>query len=235
MTACYPMADSLYMSLMLSAVMARDSEKVISDKLDLVNRFVDIFLNRRTLSGKSVNQSSIRRKVFEITKKIRNASITEVHSILTDELNKLEMASIIPVYNGFAQSYMHYVLARVRFQLGCDLYFESLLRTRKQSSYVLCQIFSEEEWDTLAIGNKRYSCWSLINYCLCRRQVGKNLPADPQQRLSYLISNHCFPELKGADLTIENFANLRYEALEEKAEEIWPLHLPLSESQTAGN
>lgn len=234
-TACYPMADSLYMSLMMSAVMARDSEKVISDKLDLVNRFVDIFLNRRTLSGKSVNQSSIRRKIFEITKKIRNVSITEVHYILTDELNKLDMASIIPVYNGFAQSYMHYVLARVRFQLGCDVYFESLLRTRKQSSYVLCQIFSEEEWDTLAIGNRRYSCWSLINYCLCRRQVGKNLPADPHQRLSYLISNHCFPELKGADLTIENFANLRYEALEEKAEEIWPLHLPLSESQGAGN
>lgn len=234
-SACYPMADSLYMSLMMSAVMARDSKKVISDKLGLVNRFVDIFINRRTLSEKSVNQSSIRRKVFEITKKIRNASITEVHSILTDELSKLEMASIIPVYNGFAQSYMHYVLARVRFQLGCDLYFESLLRTRKQSSYVLCQIFSEEEWDTLAICDRRYSCWSLINYCLCRRQVGKNLPVDPHQRLSYLISNNCFPELKGAELTIENFANIRYEALEENVEKIWPLYLPLSESQRAGN
>ena len=234
-SACYPMADSLYMSLMMAAVMARDSKKVISDKLDLVNRFVDTFINRRTLSEKSVNQSSIRRKVFEITKKIRNASITEVHSILTDELSKLDMASIIPVYNGFAQSYMHYVLARVRFQLGCDLYFESLLRTRKQSSYVLCQIFSEEEWDTLAIGDRRYSCWSLINYCLCRRQVGKNLPVDPHQRLSYLISNNCFPELKGDELTIENFANMRYEALEENVEKIWPLYLPLSESQGAGN
>lgn len=234
-SACFPMADSLYMSLMMAAVMARDSKKVISDKLDLVNRFVDTFINRRTLSGKSVNQSSIRRKVFEITKKIRNASITEVHSILTDELSKLESASIIPVYNGFAQSYMHYVLARVRFQLGCDLYFESLLRTRKQSSYILCQIFSEEEWDTLAIGNRRYSCWSLINYCLCRRQVGKILPADPHQRLSYLISNNCFPELKGAELTIENFANMRYEALEENAEEIWPLYLRLSEGNNTSS
>lgn len=228
-SACYPMADSLYMSLMMSAVMARDSKKVISDKLDLVNRFVDTFINRRTLSGKSVNQSSIRRKVFELTKRIRNASITEVHSILTDELSKLEMTAIIPVYNGFAQSYMHYVLARVRFRLGCDLYFESLLRTRKQSSYVLCQIFNEEEWDTLAIGNSRYSCWSLINYCLCRRQVGKNLPIDPHQRLSYLISNNCFPELESSDLTMENFANMRYEALEKNVEKIWPLYLPLSE------
>lgn len=227
-SACYPMADSLYMSLMMSAVMARDSKKVISDKLDLVNRFVDIFLNRRTLSGKSVNQSSIRRKVFEITKKIRNASISEVHSILTDELNILEMASIIPIYNGFAQSYMHYVLARVRFHLGCDEYFESLLRTRKQSSYVLCQIFSEEEWETMAIGNRRYSCWSLINYCLCRRQVSKNLPNDPLQRLRYLISNNCFPELEGTDLTMDNFANIRYEALENNIAEIWPLNLRLT-------
>ena len=234
-SACYPMADSLYMSLMMSAVMARDSKKIISDKLNLVNRFVDIFLNRRTLSGKSVTQSSIRRKVFEITKKIRNASITEVHFILTDELSKLESASIIPVYNGFAQSYMHYVLARVRFQLGCDLYFESLLRTRKQSSYVLCQIFSQEEWDTLAIGNKCYSCWSLVNYCLCRRQVGKNKPVDPHKRLSYLISNNCFPELKGAELTIENFANMRYEALEKNVAEIWPLYLRLSEDNNSSS
>lgn len=234
-SACYPMADSLYMSLMMSAVMARDSKKIISDKLNLVNRFVDIFLNRRTLSGKSVTQSSIRRKVFEITKKIRNASITEVHSILTDELSKLESASIIPIYNGFAQSYMHYVLARVRFQLGCDLYFESLLRTRKQSSYVLCQIFSEEEWDTLAIGNRRYSCWSLINYCLCRRQVGKNLPDDPHQRLNYLISNNCLPELKGVDLTMDNFADKRYETLEENVAKIWPLYIRLSEDNNSSS
>lgn len=235
-SACYPMADSLYMPLLMSPVLARDSKSIVSDKLNLVNQFVDIFINRRTLTGKSVNQSSIRRRVFDISKKIRNASISEIHTILSEELGKLDSNAIIPVYNGFAQSYMHYVLARVRFQLGCDLYFESLLRTRKQSSYVLCQIFSEEEWDSLTIGNRNYSSWSLVNYCLCRRQVSKNLPEDPQKRLSYLIENNCFPELIGKDITIDNFANSRYIALENVVEDIWPKYLHLSnDDEISGN
>lgn len=224
-TACYPMADSLYMPLLMSPVMARDSITLIEDKLKLLNDFVDVFINRRTLLGKSVNQSSIRRKIFEITKKIRNASIEEIRSVLTYELSRLEAGTLTPQYNGFSQNYMHYVMARIRYHLNYDLYFEELLRTRKQSSYVLCQIFSEEEWDYLNIGNNRYSCWSLVNYCLCRRYESRELPQEPQERLSYLIRHKCFPEFSFDNVSINEFIEQRYNALDEVLQDIWDVNI----------
>lgn len=224
-TACYPMADSLYMPLLMSPVMARDSIALIEDKLKLLNEFVDVFINRRTLMGKSVNQSSIRRKIFEITKKIRNASIEEIRSVLTYELSRLEAGTLTPQYNGFSQNYMHYVMARIRYHLNYDLYFEELLRTRKQASYVLCQIFSEEEWDYLNIGNNHYSCWSLVNYCLCRRYESRELPQDPHERLSYLIRHKCFPELQSDNVSINDFIERRYVALDEVIQNIWGVQI----------
>lgn len=196
-TSCYPMADSLCIPLFIAPVLAADSQDVIKQKSIIVNNFIDVYINRRILSGRSVNQSSIKRSIFEIIKKIRNVDVKELLATLIDEVKKYEVGEIIVPYNiGFAQNYLHYVLARVSYSLDENKSFNSLLRSRKQSSYILVQIFSEDEWEEYRFaGTENVASWSLYNYCLCRRDDVKNMPEPLNERIAWLIERNYLPEL----------------------------------------
>lgn len=229
-TGCYPMADSLYLALMLSPVMASDSQDEVKQKLSLVNSFVDKYLNIRTLDGKSVTQSTIRNKMFDITKSIRNVNSIELRNKLEKELFNLRSTSdeIIPLYRGFSQTYAQYFQARINYYINPEREFSSLLRSRKRKSVVLCYLFSEDEWNSLDIGHGRYSYYSLVNTFLCRKDLGKNLDQDPFKRLKWVLSQGLLPELdnlKDLQITIDNFCDLRHKELTSYAERIWPLKL----------
>ena len=225
-TACYPMADSLYMPLILSPLMLRDTHDEIKEKMHLVNQFADVFINRRTLAERSVNQSTIRRRIFEITKSIRNTDVINLQDILTKEAYKLEMSNTIPMQVGFSQNYMHYILARFKYYLSPDLQFSSLLRSRKRSSLLLCQIFSEDEWNSYHLNDTGCSCWSLVNYCLCHRQYANFSQINPDERLLWLVNNQYIPEMANdAHLPIAEFFAKRYLEMNELVNKIWSLQI----------
>ena len=194
-TACFPMADSLMMPLMMAPVMARDSVEEIGQKLRIVNHYADVFINRRSLLGKSVNQSTIRRKIFEIVKGIRNQDIKTLKDYLLNDLGKLETETYLPVGQNLSQNYSHYVLARIWYAIDNHNWFDSLLRTRRQASLIITQIFSYDEWEEYELGARGISCWSIVNYCLCKRNMVKDIPADVNQRLAWLKDNGCLPEM----------------------------------------
>ena len=52
----------------------------------MVNRFVDIYINRRTLMEKSITQSTVRNWMFGITKNIRNLEISALEAELRKTL-----------------------------------------------------------------------------------------------------------------------------------------------------
>lgn len=87
----YCIADSLYMPLMMASVQKSDNQVTIDHKLEAVNRFVDRFINIRTLTRKSVTQTSIRDYIFEIVKEIRNKDEDQVFSILEMKINSSEI------------------------------------------------------------------------------------------------------------------------------------------------
>lgn len=227
-TGCYPMADSLYLALMLSPIMASDSQDDVKSKLTLVNSFVDKYLNLRTLDGKSVTQSTIRNKMFDITKSIRNLGVKGLICKLEEELNTLKSSNNdekVPMYRGFSQTYAQYFQARINYLYNPEKDFSSLLRSRRQKSMVLCYLFSEDEWDKLDIGHNKYSCYSLVNTFLCRRDQVKNLDGDPLKRLSWVLSEGLIPELeqeKNKEITMNNFCDIRHMKLTLCAEKIWP-------------
>lgn len=228
-TSCYPMADSLSIPLFIAPVLAADSLDVIKQKLIIVNNFIDVYINRRILSNRSVNQSTIRRNIFEIIKKIRNKDVNNLITILKEEIKKYELGNIvIPFNSGFAQSYMHYVLARVYYSLDEKTTFQSLLRSRRQSSYILTQIFSEEEWEEYHISlNENVASWSLYNYCLCRRNDVRNMPEQIDARIDWLINNNYLPELSRCDqINCKNIINNRIVNLNKLVnEKIWATSL----------
>lgn len=220
-TACFPMADSLMMSLMMAPVMARDSVEEIGQKLRIVNHYADVFINRRSLLGKSVNQSTIRRKIFEIVKGIRNQDIKTLKDYLLNDLGKLETETYLPVGQNLSQNYSHYVLARIWYAIDNHNWFDSLLRTRRQASLIITQIFSYDEWEEYELGARGISCWSIVNYCLCKRNMVKDIPADVNQRLAWLKDNGCLPEMEDVNMSFDDFVIKRTRKLEEIVSDIW--------------
>jgi uncharacterized protein with ParB-like and HNH nuclease domain len=220
-TACFPMADSLMMPLMMAPVMARDSVEEIGQKLRIVNHYADVFINRRSMLGKSVNQSTIRRKIFEIVKGIRNQDIKTLKDFLLNDLGKLETGTYLPVGQNLSQNYSHYVLARIWYAIDNHNWFDSLLRTRRQASLIITQIFSYDEWEEYELGARGISCWSIVNYCLCKRNMVKAIPADVNQRLAWLKDNGCLPEMEDANMRFDDFVIKRTRLLEEIVSDIW--------------
>lgn len=220
-TACFPMADSLMMPLMMAPVMARDSKDVRAQKLTVMNHYADVFINRRSLLGKSVNQSTIRRKVFEMVKQCRNEDVDELREMLQTDLMKLGDGDYLPVSQSMSQNYSHYVLARVIYHLSSEEYFEKLLRSRRQTSLVITQIFTPEEWEEYQLGARGISCWSIVNYCLCRRNRLKEIPEDINKRVLWFKDNGFLPEMDDCAIPFDDFISIRNKRLEEIVSEIW--------------
>lgn len=223
-TACYPMADSLMMPLMMAPIVSTDSSDVIYDKMKMVNKYIDLYINRRSFLGKSVNQATIRKRIFELVKSTRNNKLSDLADNLYNDIRKSsEKATILPVNINLSQSYSHYALARIWRYMDVTLDFSSLLRTRKHNSLVLTQIFTEEEWNSRDVSPLNTTCWSLTNYCLCRRWDAGELPTDMMERVKWLTEKGYLPEMKGVEGYEKpvDFLSIRQRRLEEIVNNIW--------------
>lgn len=166
----YCIADSLYMPLMMASVQKSDDQVTIDRKLEAVNRFVDRFINIRTLTRRSVTQTSIRDYIFEIVKEIRNKDEDQVFSILEMKINSSEIDPY-SFMGGFSSGYIHYLLARFYYREGVGGMdsFSDYLRSRKRGSYVVYQIIYEEDNADERYGKVAYPYYQMSNYCLVRR------------------------------------------------------------------
>lgn len=223
-TACYPMADSLMMPLMLAPIVATDSSEVIYEKMRVVNRYIDLYINRRSFLGKSVNQATIRRRIFELVKNIRNNDLLDLkENLLRDMRFSSEGDSMLPVNINLSQGYSHYALARIWRYVDDELDFSTLLRSRKHNSLVLTQIFTEDEWNRREVSPLNTTCWSLTNYCLCRRWDADILPGDMVERVKWLQDKGYLPEMEDTDWNGSpfDFLTMRQRKLEEIVNSIW--------------
>lgn len=181
----YCIADSLYMPLMMAPINKLDDVNIIDLKLEKINTFVDKYINLRTLQSKSVTQSSIRDAIYELIKELRKSSSDDMDSILCNRLD-LSLDDNIFVSKKFSSSYMHYFHARVRYYLKSNgSEFCNLLRSRKQTSFVLYQIIKEtDDLPKELSNNSSLYMYSLVNYCLIRRSEITNFDnMDIKQRL----------------------------------------------------
>ena len=224
-TNCFSLADSLYWPLMMSPLSVLDSESTIQDKFLVVNKFVDCFINRRQLSFKSINQSSVRNYIYELVKKIRELNVEELINTLNSEKEKLAAADcVLSSAQGYSQQYLHYFYARNLLDINPERKFQTLLRTRKQTSFVLLQIFSHEECQLPELLSNTYPSWGVTNYCLIRRNDLDNIPIDLQERIDWLRDRGYLPEINQLEyVTPKNFMEQRFEVLYKSVDKIWPI------------
>jgi len=229
-TNFYSIADSLAYPLYLSPITKLDDEDIITEKIRLIGKFIDVFANVRTISGKAITQSSIRTSMYELVKSIRDSEVLVLKEKLNTELQKSydkDMPPFSPLHQMDNWGYYHYFFARVLFELQPDVEdFNDLIRSRKQSSLIIVRIFNIEEIDEV---DDKVSSERLVNavaaYCLIRRyEQDVVFQKKPINRVKYLLKQGYLPEMKGYEFDENEFVNFimeRDKRLQDLTSKIW--------------
>ena len=111
---------NLQYQIILAAISPDDTIEIIDKKIKLVSCFIDQYIARRVFNFKTVNYSSVRYTMFNITKDVRRKSLNELKDILKEKLNNLEytLDGIDDFYlNQFTARYMLHILARMTYYI----------------------------------------------------------------------------------------------------------------------
>lgn len=226
----YPIADSLSYPLLISSISKIDDEQTIENKIKVVAKFIDVFVNTRAILGKAITQSSIRSSMYDLIKNIRNLDIELLKEKLSDELEKpanKPNSPLLLLERMDNWGYYHYFFARIRNYLETNPSdFIELLRSRKQRSLVLLKIFKE---DDNTEKNAQFSWSSYINsvagFCLVRRNELDIINAmSPTTRIQFLMEQGYLPEMNGFEITdmkYTDFIAARDHRLRELFTKIW--------------
>ena len=117
---------TLQSQLCLAPIRAEDIGETIDRKILLVSRFIDILIYTRAINYRSMDYSTIKYAMFQLTKRIRNLSVDELVEQLGEEVSDLGM-SIEDAWAGFrlnfyTKKYIRHMLARITdfVERGCD-------------------------------------------------------------------------------------------------------------------
>lgn len=103
--------------LLLASVCYDDSWSDIIVKMNLVACFIDLLITARVTNNKSVDYSTIKNYVFNVTKHIRRCSIDELKVRLKQQYENLtfDPISALPEmrFNSFSKKYIKNMLARI--------------------------------------------------------------------------------------------------------------------------
>jgi hypothetical protein len=83
-------ANSLSFPLLLAPLTLNDSEEDELQKINLVARFIETYVVRRSVNFRKFASSSIRYTMYTLVKEIRNKSIEELKEILLRKLSEME-------------------------------------------------------------------------------------------------------------------------------------------------
>lgn len=108
---------TLQPQLLLAPICYDDSWETITEKMNLVARFIDLLITARVTNYRSVDYSTIKNYVFTVSKDIRRCTTTELKQRLKQQYEKLSYnpASALPDLrlNSFTKKYIKNMIARV--------------------------------------------------------------------------------------------------------------------------
>ena len=146
---------TLQAQLCLAPIRIEDVGDVIERKLKLVSRYIDIYIYTRVTNYQSLDYSTIKYAMFQLTKRIRNLSVDELAEQLSEEASDLGM-SIENAWDGFrlnfyTKKYIRHMLARITdfVERGCDQpghYLEYVAQKSKRPFEVEHIITDHYEW-----------------------------------------------------------------------------------------
>lgn len=221
----YPIADSLFYPLLMSSVSKIDDLDNIDEKIKIVGKFVDVYINSRTLNGKSITQTGIRNSIYDLVRNIRDVNSFELRPYLNELLEDTDsIQALFPMNNW---GFYHYFFSRIIYHFDDSEDFSELQRSRKQRSYILVRIFGEEEIPEDYEESRLHAFInSVANHCLIRRNDYEEVfRRGGLRRMKYLQKQSYIPEMSEYTFdehwSIGDFIGTRDNKLRELVSEIW--------------
>ena len=148
---------TLQPQLLLAPICYEDVWPVIIEKMNLVARFIDLLITTRVTNYKSVDYSTIKNYVFNMTKNIRRSSVEDLKVCLKAQYENLsyDPASALPELrlNSFTKKYIKNMLARItgyiEEQTGVSSNYCNYVNTKTKNPFELEHIITNHyEWFT---------------------------------------------------------------------------------------
>lgn len=148
---------TLQAQLLLAPVCYEDSWPVIIRKINLTARFIDLLIISRVTNYRSVDYSTIKNYVFNITKEIRRCSVADLKTVLLKQYRALEYdaARALPEFrlSSFTKRYIKNILARVTSfiegQIGTAANYRNYMDIHAKNPFEIEHIIADHyEWFT---------------------------------------------------------------------------------------
>ena len=148
---------TLQPQLLLAPICYEDVWPVIIEKMNLVARFIDLLITTRVTNYKSVDYSTIKNYVFNMTKNIRRSSVEDLKVCLKAQYENLlyDPASALPELrlNSFTKKYIKNMLARItgyiEEQTGVSSNYCNYMDTKTKNPFEIEHIITNHfEWFT---------------------------------------------------------------------------------------
>lgn len=146
---------NLQYQIILASISPDDTTEIIDKKIKLVSCFIDQYIARRIFNFKTVNYSSVRYTMFNITKDVRRKNLNELKDILKEKLNNLEytLDGIDDFYlNQFTARYMLHILARMTYYIeknsGINSNFYKYIDRSQKNSYDIEHIWANDYYQS---------------------------------------------------------------------------------------
>lgn len=148
---------TLQPQLLLAPICYEDTWSVIIEKMNLVARFIDLLITARVTNYKSVDYSTIKNYVFNVTKNIRRCSVNDLKVCLKAQYENLayDPAAALPELrlNSFTKKYIKNMLARItgyiEEQTGVASNYCNYMNTQTKNPFEIEHIITDHyEWFT---------------------------------------------------------------------------------------
>lgn len=148
---------TLQPQLLLAPICYEDTGPVIIEKMNLVARFIDLLITARVTNYRSLDYSTIKNYVFNVTKNIRRCSVEDLKGRLKAQFENLayDPAAALPELrlNSFTKKYIKNMLARItgyiEEQTGVASNYCNYMNTQTKNPFEIEHIITDHyEWFT---------------------------------------------------------------------------------------
>ena len=194
---------TLQAQLLLAPICFEDTWPVITEKMNLVARFVDLLIMSRVTNYRSVDYSTIKNYVFNVTKDIRGCSIPDLKVRLMQQYQNLayDPATALPELrlNSFTKKYIKNMLARItgfiEEQTGVASNYCNYMNTQTKNPLEIEHIITDHyEWFTTEyVDQEDFRRWrnSIGGLLLLHKSINASLN---DSKYDFKLSKYCSNE-----------------------------------------
>ena len=194
---------TLQPQLLLAPICYEDTWPVIIEKMNLVARFIDLLITARVTNYRSVDYSTIKNYVFNVTKNIRRCSIDVLKARLKAQSDNLayDPAAALPELrlNSFTKKYIKNMLARItgyiEEQTGVVSNYCNYMNTQTKNPFEIEHIITDHyEWFTSEYSDQEeFRRWrnSFGALLLLHKSINASLN---DSKYDYKLSKYCSNE-----------------------------------------